>query len=366
MTSRHLDNSLGCLISPALDEVATQLGLISGLSSPERAVISGALRKSLSEILYWHVSRLLVLELNAARVSARLKGRNSEERWQHFLDLSSRQSFWDELAIHYPTLLLRVGAIVRNRSTATVCFAKRWASDRPRLASLYGTDPGELQELRLGAGDSHGGGFTVALLVCEGARLVYKPRSVAVDIALRDFLGELQAEHGTELSIRVPRALEFGEHGWVEFIVHRYAAGRDELSKFYRGIGHWLAIMRLLGGSDLYAENLIAQGSSPVVVDCETLFTPKIPPSPSGYGAALDRAVELVTNTVLTVGLLFQLSACYPDNSRCTGSREFSIRAPTRHTSGQFLLKGHRRKITLALNQPSPITGQKCCAALTN
>src|SRR5439155_24620472 len=41
-----------------------------------------------------------------------------------------------------------------------------------------------------------------------------------------------------------------------------------------------------------------------VVVDCETLFTPKIPPSPSGYGAALDRAVELVTNTVLTVGLL--------------------------------------------------------------
>jgi type 2 lantibiotic biosynthesis protein LanM len=304
VTSRHLDTSLGCLISPALDELATQLVFISGLSTPERAVIIGALRKSLDEILYWHVSRLLVLELNAARVTGRLNGRNSEERWQHFLDLSSRRSFWDELAIHYPTLLSRIGAIVRNRSTATVCFAKRWASERPRLASLCGTDPGELQELRFGAGDSHGGGFTVALLVCEGGRLVYKPRSVAVDIALRNFLAELQAEHGRELSIRVPSALDFGEHGWVEFIVHRYAAGSDELAKFYRGIGHWLAIMRLVGGSDLYAENLIAQGASPVVVDCETLFTPKIPPSPSGYGGALDRAVELVTNTVLTVGLL--------------------------------------------------------------
>src|ERR1043166_7111869 len=105
-----------------MDEMATQLVFISGLGTPERAVIIDALRKSLYEILYWHVSRLLVLELNVARVSGRLNGQNPEERWQHFLDLSSRRSSWDELAIHYPTLLSRISAIVRNRSTATLCF----------------------------------------------------------------------------------------------------------------------------------------------------------------------------------------------------------------------------------------------------
>ena len=39
-----------------------------------------------------------------------------------------------------------------------------------------------------------------------------------------------------------------------------------------------LSLMRLLSGSDLHAENLIAHGPHPVVVDCETLFTPKPQP----------------------------------------------------------------------------------------
>src|SRR5205085_5232180 len=90
----------------------------------------------------------------------------------------------------------------------------------------------------------------------------------------------------------------------VDFVTYGFAAGNDELLSFYRGIGHLLALMRLLNGSDLHAENVIAHGGSPVVVDCETLFTPKIPPSPSGYGGAFDRAGELIARTVLSIGLL--------------------------------------------------------------
>ncbi|EQD26020.1 Lanthionine synthetase C family protein, partial [mine drainage metagenome] len=71
-----------------------------------------------------------------------------------------------------------------------------------------------------------------------------------------------------------------------------------------QGIGHWLAIMRLLGGCDFHAENMIAHRSSPVIVDCETLFTPKIKPLPSGYGQAFDNAAELIAGTVLNVGIL--------------------------------------------------------------
>lgn len=104
--------------------------------------------------------------------------------------------------------------------------------------------------------------------------------------------------------VRVPEAMDCGDYGWVEFVTHRFAAGNEELLSFYRGIGHLLALMRLLSGSDLHAENVIAQGGSPVVVDCETLFTPKIPPLPSGYGEAFDRAGELIARTVLSVGLL--------------------------------------------------------------
>jgi hypothetical protein len=43
----RLDESLGCLVSPALDEPATQLSSIEGLSARERDVITAATRESL-------------------------------------------------------------------------------------------------------------------------------------------------------------------------------------------------------------------------------------------------------------------------------------------------------------------------------
>src|ERR1041385_9422682 len=126
MTWRQFDESLGCLVSPALDELATQLSFVEGLSAKERHVITDATRESLYTVLHTKVSRLLVLELNTARVTGRLSGENSEQRWRQFLDLSSQRPFWDDLAGHYPSLLERTGAIVQNRCTATLHFAQRW------------------------------------------------------------------------------------------------------------------------------------------------------------------------------------------------------------------------------------------------
>ena len=304
MKWRHFDKSLGCLVRPALDELATQLSLVQELSPRERDVIANATRESLYTFLHTKVSRLLVLELNAARVTGRLSGENSEQRWQQFLELSSRQSFWDDLAGHYPSLLSRLDTIVEKRCRATLRFAQRWTANRRRLKTLCGGDPGELHELNFGAGDSHRGGATVTIVRGDGWSVVYKPRSLAIDDALRGFVAELAGDHGGALNVRVPQVLDCGDYGWAEFVGHRFAAGNEELLSFYRGIGHLLALMRLLSGSDLHAENVIAHGGTPVVVDCETVFTPKIPPAPSGNGAAMDRAVELIARTVLSVGVL--------------------------------------------------------------
>jgi type 2 lantibiotic biosynthesis protein LanM len=309
MAARHFDASLGCLVRPAVDELAAQLSSIKPLSASERDVITTASRESLYAVLHNKLSRLLVLELNSARETGRLSASESEQRWQQFLELSSQQSFWDELASHYPSLLQRIGAIVRNRRLATLRFAQRWAADRRRLAGLCAGglcagDLGELNQLSFGAGDSHRGGSTVAIARGEGWRVVYKPRSLAIDSALRGFVAGLAGDHGSPLSVRIPEVVDRGDYGWAEFVAHRFAAGDEELLSFYRGIGHLLGLMRLLSGTDLHAENMIAHGGNPVVVDCETLFTPKIPPSPSGYGDALDRAIGLITRTVLGIGLL--------------------------------------------------------------
>ena len=67
-----------------------------------------------------------MLELNAARVTGRLKGKDSKQRWEEFLELSSHQAFWDDLAVPYPSLRRRIDAIVSHRCDASLTFARHW------------------------------------------------------------------------------------------------------------------------------------------------------------------------------------------------------------------------------------------------
>ena len=297
------DGSLGCLSSSAVAALAAQLSRMDGLGVGEAQAILEATRSSLQSFLHDKLVRLLVLELHAAREDGRLDAAESEQRWEQFLARSSEKRFWKELSQQYPGLLKRIGVIVWNRCAASERFARRWASDRRYLTALGLDADDQLLKVTFGAGDSHRGGQTVAVLICRGGRVAYKPRPVAVDAALADFISELKTDLAS-LSIRVPKVVVREDYGWAEFIEHRYAADEGELRGFYRGMGQWLAVMRLLSGTDLHTENLVAHRGSPVVIDCETLFTPKLPAPASGFGDALDRATELIGNTVMSIGLL--------------------------------------------------------------
>jgi type 2 lantibiotic biosynthesis protein LanM len=291
------------LVDPALAELTTRLDSVAGLADPERAVLVAATAEVLHGAVWRKVSRVLVLELNAARVTGVLTAADPAGRWAQWLSLARRPGFWTTLAAHYPTLRARLDAVIGNRCAATVTLARRFSTDRPALTGLAGAPLGELREVRLGAGDSHRGGQAVAILRCAGGMIVYKPRPVEVDAALDRMLGELLAGD-PDGRIRVPRVRCGDGYGWAEHVEHRYCAGEAELRGYYRRIGHWLAVLHLVGGSDLHLENLIAVGPVPVVVDSETLFTPRPPRRPSGFGLALDRAGALVGESVLRTGLL--------------------------------------------------------------
>lgn len=300
--TEQFDRSVATLLEPDLDRLATALAAVDGLTPADRAAIHSGATEVLRDVVLRKVSRVLVLELNAARITGSLDAGDSAGRWTEFVDRTCRPGYWATLAEHYPTLLPRLRTVIRNRLAAAVTFAERFATDRRVLARLTGTEPGELRTVSFGAGDSHRGGQTVALLRCANASLVYKPRSVAVDEALAGLLARVVPAEPDP--IRVPAVLAMDGYGWAEHIEHRYCDGATELRRFYRNLGRWLAIARLVGGTDLHQENLIAAGPVPVVVDCETLFTPHQPAPPSGYGEAVDRAHELVTGSVLGTGLL--------------------------------------------------------------
>jgi len=293
--------SLGCLIADAMVDLAARLAGVAGLTCAERGVVADATRASLTEALHGRLGRVLLLELHAAVEDGLLVAADSAGRWHEFIERSSSPAFWEELTTHYPTLMDRVNRLVEQRCASALTFATHFATDREALDEFHGSPLGELVALAIGAGDSHRGGRTVALLTCARGPIVYKPRSVGIDAALSRFIEPLTAQGA---SLRVPPVVERDGYGWAAFVEHRYAADDGELTRFYRGLGEWLAVMRLLGGSDLHAENLIAHGAHPFVIDCETLFTPHPPVTPSGMGLAHDRAVGMVEGSVLSMGFL--------------------------------------------------------------
>jgi type 2 lantibiotic biosynthesis protein LanM len=302
--SGEFAGALGCLAAPVSAGLAARLAAVEGLGGAERAAIAEAAGRAILETVHRKVSRVLLLELNAARVSGRLTAEDPAGRWTEFLKIADDLEFWRSVGSRYPSLQQRLDTVMGHRADAAVTLARRFAADRSALTQLTTTDPGELRHVDFGAGDSHRGGQSVAILELADGKVVYKPRPVDVDEALAQLLTTVLPDVPAATRIRVPEVVTRDGYGWSEFVPHRYCASDAELSAFYRGVGHWLAVMRLLGGSDLHTENVIAHGPVPIVVDCETLFSTIPAGPPSGMGLAVDTAAKLVDETVLRVGML--------------------------------------------------------------
>lgn len=301
------DSSFRCLIYPALTELDARLNKVALLGAAEREAILVGTAASLTEAIRRKVSRLLVLELNAARVSGSLTAEDPAGRWVEFLERSSHESYWDSLSMHYPTLTPRLEKVIGGRLAAAAELGRRFAADRGRLGVLgeeFAKPEQELTRVRFGEGDSHRGGRSVALVGLQAGTIVYKPRSLGVDRALGTFLQKLFGAVAPTERIRVPTVLLCGTYGWSEFVSHRYCRSPEELQAYYTRLGHWLALARLFGTTDLHAENLIACGPVPVIIDCETLFTPTPAVKPLGLGDAVDQASALLSGTALSSGLL--------------------------------------------------------------
>ncbi|WP_426756620.1 type 2 lanthipeptide synthetase LanM family protein [Myxococcus sp. Y35] len=292
------------LIKPFLASLQERLRRVRGLGDAERVVLDEASARRLHDTAQLRLNRLFLLELHAATLTGKLTAGDERERWTQFLELTCTPDFESHLRRRYPTLHSRLATLCQYQVDAVLRLVERFVADRDALAGLPGQPRGELRAISLGAGDTHLGGQAVARLELADGTVMYKPRPVQVDVALEGLLAEVLAGAPAAERIRVPAVLARDGYGWAEFVEHRYCDGDAELACFYRNLGHWLAVMRLVGGTDLHSENIVAAGPVPIVVDAESLFCPDPAVPASGRGQAVDTAAELIRRTVLRTGIL--------------------------------------------------------------
>ena len=260
---------------------------------------------SLASRLILLLGRTMVLELNLAGREGRLFGDTPEARFESFAtSLSDRETALGILC-QYPVLARQLVETVDRWVEVSLEFLRHLSDDTTALRAAFfpDGDPGPLVRIEGGLGDSHRGGRSVVLAeLASGLRLVYKPKPMRVERAFQDLLAWV-GEKGFAPAYRLLGMVDGGDHGWVEMVTAAPCSTREEMQRFYRRQGGYLALLYLLSATDFHHENLIAAGEHPVLVDLEALFHPWA----EDLGRASEEELRMgrpVFETVLRTGLL--------------------------------------------------------------
>ena len=206
------------LLEPARRRVAEEISKsdMTRRRHGNRESLLQSFENNLFALVITAASRTLALELGVASKRRYLVGRNPEERFQFFCGCLRDPVFSSHLLSQYPVLVRRVGLLVAQWETVTIEFLRRFSRDRKAIyAKIFeGADPGTLTFIE-SLGDSHSGGRTVQRLTFEsGNRLIYKPRSVAMEAGFYDFV-EWFDRVGIVPDLRAASVLDREDYGWV-------------------------------------------------------------------------------------------------------------------------------------------------------
>lgn len=259
---------------------------------------------ALSEQLVARLSRTFVLEMHVARLQGELQGETAEERFHAFIRQVSQEERLVSLLEEYAVLARQLVLTFDQWITYTQEFIAHLAADWSQICATFSPEqePGPVVELQAGAGDAHRQGRSVLILTFQsGLHLLYKPRSLAVDIHFQQLLTWLN-EQGAQPPFRTITLLDRGGYGWSEFVHARGCTGEDEIERFFERQGSYLALLYACNAIDMHTENVIAAGEHPILVDLEALFHPHIAGSDSTQPFQL--GLRSIDNSVFRIGLL--------------------------------------------------------------
>lgn len=265
--------------------------------------IEQVLFKNVVRLLSGMIGRTMVLELNVARIQQQLSGNNPEERFRSFIERLSTpapaQALWEE----YPVLARQLVLSLKQWADNSIEFLERLVDDWFELDQQFSPERkmGLLTNLKT-SGDRHNHGRSVAIAEFEsGLHLVYKPRPLAADQQFQKLLAWVN-QRSQQPWFQTLNIFARQDYGWIGYVDSGPCNSQEEVRRFYRRQGGYLALLYVIHATDFHSENLIACGEHPVLVDLETLFHPNL--LLPNHSDPLVFAYEQLRDSVYRVGLL--------------------------------------------------------------
>lgn len=186
-----------------------------------------------------------------------------------------------DLFTEYSRLGRRLATYMDFWIEETTSLLARLANDRAEIAATFngGTMPGLVKKIEAGLSDRHNSGRTVIIVTFEtGLKLVYKQRSLSPEVSFAKIVGWCNRQGRNVpgyLPLKTLLVLNRQNYGWMEFVEPKPCQALEEVKRFFWRAGEILALVYSFNGSDCSAENLMANGEHPFLIDLETLFSPE-------------------------------------------------------------------------------------------
>ena len=308
---RDSDLGLGTVALPIVNEAIVEIrATIQGLqhvSLDATSVLQSLLKSFSAPVLTPILMRTMILEMNVARLQGYLKGDTKEQRYTNYVDQLKDPQIAINLLQEYAPLARYVWDITQQWAKNTSRVLQRLDDDAAEIHQQLGINlsSSKLTRIEGGAGDAHRGGQTVMILYFDdGKKLVYKPKSLAVDKHFQDLLSWIN-QQDTLPPFKTLKMVDRNDYGWVEFIETMPCTDKAQLRRFYERQGAYLALLYCTEAVDFHLENLIAHGEYPMLIDLESLFHGHIVDQ-TGPEGVRKQAIEAVEYSVLRIGLLPQ------------------------------------------------------------
>ena len=260
------------------------------------------------DMLYTISHKTLILEINSLRLMGKLKGNNPEERYKSYSRILQEDNIYKkELFEEYPVLFRLISTKIINFKNFLLEIFTNFKKDKHILEKDLNIDPKtKIKHLHLGSGDSHQNGKTVTILEFEnGQKVVYKPRSLAIDVEFQKFLRWVNLKNTTDIKLKTINVIDNLNYGWAEYVFYEDCKSESDISKFYNRVGQLLGILHIMNATDFHYENIISKGEHPVLIDLESLFHHTISPDHSPTKSeVLNKALRLLNDSVLSTGLI--------------------------------------------------------------
>lgn len=259
-------------------------------------ILSSAIRE-LNETLKKICIRVIIAEMNFLEREHLLKGEDKKEKYEDLKkNYLMNQSYISQILECYPgmyrSIVTEVSHFINDYTELLEIFEK----DKKSICKLFDfPQDAKLNNISGGMGDPHNGGKSVkAVTFDNGVKIIFKPRTGQNEIFFYEIANLLYRK--MNLSVRKIKILSYDTHCWCESITPEECINKEETARFYKRIGVLAFASYLLGTGDLHAENLIACGEYPILVDLENLVNQNLKKD--------DPIQEYFTKSVLFNGLI--------------------------------------------------------------